>query len=190
MTPLVKVVEHILIAIHIGVGAYQRQVVGLVHIGTVSLNRTVVKFGKLICVEEFRQISGFLEVILSAEVHAGTTLVVAALGLYKDHTVCGACAVNGGCSRVLQNRDALDIVGVQVAESHLAIGSVGAETRHSIYHKQRLLIATDANRSLFRRCRVTRNAHYAHAGNLSGKSLVDIHRRDADKLIARDYLDR
>ena len=113
MAPFVEIVKHILIAIKIWVGAKHCQIIGGA-VGTVGFYCTVVELGKLIGVEEFGKIGGFLHIELSTEIYLCPSIGFAALGLYKDYAVGRTHTVDGCRSGILKHGDTLDIVGVKV----------------------------------------------------------------------------
>ena len=64
------------------------------------------------------------------EVHVDLAFLAGALGGDDDDTVGGAGAVDGGCGRVFQHVDALDVVGVEVIDASFH--------RQAVHHEERV----------------------------------------------------
>ena len=92
--------------------------------------------GKFVGVEKFGQLGSFLQIVLSAIVDVQLLIGTGTFGLNQDYAVGSARTVHSSGSGILEHSDALDVVGVEVGQSGLAVGGVGAESWHAIDYEQ------------------------------------------------------
>ena len=116
---LVEVVKQVVVAVDVGhvVASYGLEL--LVGVLLVCCCRRVVygpvvELRKLVCRQEVRQLRGLLHVHLPRVVHPELLRALAALGLHEYHAVGGPGPVDGRGGGVLEHRDALNVVGVEV----------------------------------------------------------------------------
>ena len=153
-----------------------------------------------VTVLERRQAEGGLERKVRSERHGLLFAGIALFGRNEDHAVGGLTAVQGGGRGTLEDRDALDILGVEVRNAvaaiavpgigHTAYGRVGLlggriENRHTVDHIERLVVAGDrphaADAYLGRSARTRRVLVHLHAGRLARKRQDQVgilHRRE------------
>ena len=106
------------------------------------LDSLVAQLGKLIGIQEVGQVSGFLQVELSAIVQVQLLLAACPLGLHKDDTIGSTGTIDSCSCSVLQYGDTLDIIGVKVAQSHLTIAGVCTKTGHTVDNQQWVAVDT------------------------------------------------
>ena len=100
-------------------------------------NGLIAKFGKLVGIEELRQLGGFLEVVLATVVDAQLLVALSTLGLYEDYAIGSTRTIYGSSCSVFQYGDALDVIGVEVRKTSLTIRSSRTESWHTIDNEQR-----------------------------------------------------
>ena len=153
-----------------------------------------------VTVLERRQAEGGLERKVRSERHGLLFAGIALFGRNEDHAVGGLTAVQGGGRGTLEDRDALDILGVEVRNAvaaiavpgigHTAYGRVGLlggriENGHTVDHIERLVVAGDrphaADAYLGRSARTRGVLVHLHAGRLARKRQDQVgilHRRE------------
>ena len=139
---LVEIVEKIAIAIEVGVGMSTDFFQLFLSIRSQGTGRSVgyrlvAKLGKLVGIEELRQLGSFLKVVLTTIVDAQLLVALSTLGLNKDNTISGTCTIDGSSGSILQYGDALDVIGVEVRKTSLTIRSSRTESWHTIDNEQR-----------------------------------------------------
>ena len=92
--------------------------------------------GKFVGVKEIRQLGSFLQIVLPAIVDAQLLIGAGTFGLNQDYAVGSARTVHSSGSGILEHGDALDVVGVKIGQSGLAVGGIGAESWHAIDYEQ------------------------------------------------------
>ena len=153
-----------------------------------------------VAVLERRQAEGGLERKVRSERHGLLFAGIALFGRNEDHAVGGLTAVQGGGRGTLEDRDALDILGIEVRDAvaavavpcigHTAYGRIGLlggriENGHTVDHIERLVVAGDrphaADAYLGRSARTRRVLVHLHAGRLARKRQDQVgilHRRE------------
>ena len=153
-----------------------------------------------VAVLERRQAERGLEREVRGECHGLLFAGIALFGRNEDHAVGGLAAVQGGGRGTLEDRDALDILGIEIRDAvaavavpgigHTAYGRVGLlggriENGHTVDHIERLVVAGDrphaADAYLGRSARTRRVLVHLHAGRLARKRQDQVgilHRRE------------
>ena len=162
-----------------------------------------------VTVLEVRQAERALERKVRSEGHGLPFRGAALLGRDQDHAVGGLTAVQRGRRGALEDRDALDVLGIEVRDAVAAVavarigdtpdGRIGllrrrVENRHAVDHVQRLIVAGHradaADADLGGGARTRRAFVYLHAGRLARERENHVRRLDVRELRSLDLVGR
>ena len=183
ITEFIKIVYQIFITIFIRVSMCTNHFQLFFSIKSISSRRrilycTIIQFGIFIRIQKFRQTSCLLQIKLPSVIHRYFLITGSTFCLNQNNSIGSTGSINSSGSTILQYRNTLNIIRIQIRKTHFAFRRICSETRNTVNNQQRCTIySTDVYIRFFCSTWIATGSHYLQTGYLSAQSLININSR-------------